>query len=106
MRIIDFDTVFGPKLLQPAVLFASCFLVSSIMYRSAYLSLSDLEKVIEYWPEPLNRQDLLVMMQVFPIVLGLKTEHAFRRFPEYNKERYQSNTRLIMWCLENIWKWI
>ena len=106
VRIIDFDTFFGPKLLQPAVLFASCFLVSSLMYRSAYLPLSDLEEVIEYWPEPLDRQDLLLMMQLFPIVVGLKAEYAFGRFPEYTQEHHNSNIHLIMGCLNNILKWL
>lgn len=106
VSIIDFDTVFGPKLLQPAILFASCFLVSSLMFRSAYLSLSDLERVIEYWPEPLDRPDLLLMMQIFPIVIGLKAEYTFGRFPEYTQEHHNSNIRLLMGCLNNIWKWL
>jgi len=57
-RIIDFDTILGPKSLQPAILFTSCFLISSLMFKSEYLSLSELEKVIDYWPESLDRQDL------------------------------------------------
>jgi hypothetical protein len=48
VRIIDFDTVFGPKLLQPAILFTSCFLISSLMFKSEYLPLYELEKLIEY----------------------------------------------------------
>lgn len=106
VRIIDFDTVFGPKSLQPAILFTSCFLISSLMFKSKYLPLSDLEKVIEYWPEAIDRQDLLLMMQIFPIVIGLKSEYAFGRFPEYTKEHHNSNINLLMGCLNNILKWL
>ena len=105
-RIIDFDTVFGPKLLQPAILFTSCFLISSLMFKSEYLSLSELEKVIVNWPESLDRQDLLIMMQIFPIVIGLKAEYAFGRFTEYTQEHHNSNIRLLMGCLNNIQKWL
>ena len=76
------------------------------MYRSVYLPFSDLEEVIEYWPESLDRQDLLVMMQLFPIVVGLKAEYAFERFPEYTQEHHNSNICLIMGCLNNILKWL
>ena len=106
VRIIDFDTIFGPRILQPAILFSSCFLVSSLMFRSEYLSLSELDRVIEYWPEPLNRPDLLLMMQIFPIVIGLKKEYAFGRIPGYTQEHHNLNIRLIMECLNNIWKWL
>ena len=106
VRIIDFDTIFGPKILQPAILFSSCFLVSSLMFRSEYLPLSELDRVIEYWPEPLDRPDLLLMMQIFPIVIGLKAEYTFGRFSEYTQEHHNSNIHLIMGCLNNILKWL
>ena len=106
VRIIDFDTVFGPKSMQPAILFTSCFLISSLMFRSEYLPLSELEKVIEHWPESLDRQDLLIMMQIFPIVIGLKAEYAFGRFPEYTQEHHNSRIHLLMGCLNNIRKWL
>ena len=76
------------------------------MFRSEYLPLSELDRVIEYWPEPLNRPDLLLMMQIFPIVIGLKKEYAFGRIPGYTQEHHNSNIRLIMGCLNNIWKWL
>ena len=104
VRIIDFDTVFGPKSLQAAVLFTSCFLISSLMFKSADLSLSDLKKVIEYWPESLDIQDLLIMMQLFPIIIGLKAEYAFGRYPEYTQEHHNSNIHLLMGCINNICK--
>jgi len=106
VRIVDFDTTFGPRILQPAILFSSCFLVSSLMYRSKYLTLSELDRLIECWPETLDRLDLLLMMQVFPIVIGLKAEYTFGRFPEYTQERHNSNIRLLMGCLSNILKWL
>jgi hypothetical protein len=106
VRIIDFDTVFGPKSMQPTIMFTSCFLISSLMFKSEYLPLSELEKVIEYWPESLDRQDLLIMMQIFPIVIGLKAEYAFGRFPEYTQEHHNSNIHLLMGCLNNIRKWL
>jgi hypothetical protein len=106
VRIIDFDTIFGPKILQPAILFSSCFLVSSLMFRSEYLPISEMDRVIEYWPEPFDRLDLLMMMQIFPIVIGLKAEYTFKRFPEYTQERHNSNIRLLMGCLNNIWEWL
>jgi hypothetical protein len=105
-RIIDFDTIFGPKSLQPAILFTSCFLISSLMFKSEYLSLTELEKVIEYWPESLDKQDLYLMMQIFPIVIGLKAECTYGRFPEYTQEHHKSNIRLLMGCLNNIRKWL
>jgi len=105
-RIIDFDTIFGPKSLQPAILFTSCFLISSLLFKSEYLSLSELEKVIDYWPEFLDRQDLYLMMQIFPIVIGLKAECTYGRFPEYTQEHHNSNIRLLMGCLNNIRKWL
>jgi len=106
VRIIDFDTIFGPKILQPAILFSSCFLVSSLLFRSESLPLSELDRVIEYWPEPLDRPDLLLMMQIFPIVIGLKKEYAFGRIPGYTQEHHNSNIRFLMECLNNIWKWL
>jgi len=105
-RIIDFDTILGPKSLQPAILFTSCFLISSLMFKSEYLSLSELEKVIDYWPESLDRQDLYLMMQIFPILIGLKAECTYGRFPEYTQEHHNSNIRLLMGCLNNIRKWL
>lgn len=105
-RIIDFDTILGPKSLQPAILFSSCFLISSLMFKSEYLSLSEIEKVIDYWPESLDRQDLYLMMQIFPIVLGLKAEFTYGRFPEYTQEQHNSNIRLLIGCLDNIRKWL
>jgi hypothetical protein len=106
VRIVDFDTIFGPKSLQPAILFSSCFLISSLMFKSEYLFLSELEKVIDYWPESLDRQDLYLMMQIFPIVLGLKAEFTYGRFPEYTQEQHNSNIRLLTGCLDNIHKWL
>jgi hypothetical protein len=106
VRIVDFDTIFGPKSLQPAILFSSCFLISSLMFKSEYLFLSELEKVIDYWPESLDRQDLYLMMQIFPIVLGLKAEFTYGRFPEYTQEQHNSNIRLLTGWLDTIRKWL
>jgi hypothetical protein len=106
VRIVDVDPLFlGPKILQPAILFSSYFLVSSLLYASDCSHAFDLSELIGYWPEPLNKQDVLLMMQVFPIMLGLRKAYQFAHDPSVAPAAYQSNMKLLMECLQVIWEW-
>jgi len=106
VRIVDIDPlIFGPKILQPAILFSSYFLVSSLLYASDNSHTFDLNEVIGYWPEPLNQQDVLLMMQVFPIMLGLHKAYQLAHDPSVVPAAYQSNIKLLMKCLQVIWEW-
>jgi len=106
VRIVDVDPlIFGPKVLQPAILFSSCFLVSSVLYASDSPHAFDLDKLIEYWPESLNKQDVLLMMQIFPIMLSLRKAYQFAQDPSVAPETHQSNMELYMTCLQVIWEW-
>ncbi|MBC8229769.1 phosphotransferase [bacterium] len=105
VRIVDVDPLlFGPKILQPAMLFSSCFLVSSLLYASDSSHAFDLNEVIGYWPEPINQQDVLLMMQIFPIILGLHKAYQFAHNPSVVPEAYQSNMKLYKKCLQVIWE--
>jgi len=72
VRFIDIDPiVLGPSILQPAILFASYFLFSAFILEPKEPDTFNLDDLISYWPEPLNKKDILLLMQVFPIGLGL-----------------------------------
>jgi hypothetical protein len=105
VRIVDIDPLlFGPKILQPAMLFSSCFLISSLLYSSDSSHAFDLNEVIGYWPEPLNPQDVLLMMQIFPIMLSLHKRYQFAHSRSVVPEAYQSNMKLLRECLQVIRK--
>ena len=100
IRIVDIDPLFfGPAILQPALLFSACFVASSLLFPSEDTEVPDLDSLIGAWPEHLNREDLLTMMGVFPVVLSLfkRAEHAgdSSAYPE----SLRASLRLLERCL-------
>ena len=99
VRIVDIDPLFfGPSILQPALLFSACFVASSLLFPSEDAEVPDLDALIRAWPEHLNREDLLLMMRVFPVVLSLfkRAEHTgSSTYPE----SLQASLRLQERCL-------
>jgi hypothetical protein len=105
VKIVDFNAlVLAPKIVQPAVFFSSCFLVSSLLFNSNLSHSLDLDEVIEYWPESPNKQDMLLMMQLYPVVIGLIKEEQFARNPSSASEPIQGIRDLLMNCLQTIWQ--
>jgi hypothetical protein len=105
VKIVDFNAlVLAPKIVQPAVFFSSCFLVSSLLFNSNLSYSLDLDEVIEYWPESPNKQDMLLMMQLYPVVIGLIKEEQFARNPSSVSEPIQGIRDLLMNCLQTIWQ--
>lgn len=100
--IIDIDyPPLGPRLLQPAVLFSAGFLVSSFLLPSDDPDPYDLDALIAYWPERVDKRDLLLLMQLFPITLGILKEGELAEDPEGHAENLES-IELLMKCLEYI----
>jgi len=100
VRIVDIDPVFfGPPVLQPAVLFAACFVASSLLYPAKGSPMPDLDALISTWPEPLDRQDVLMMMRVFPILLSLFKVAESKRSPHGNPQLLRANLELLGRCL-------
>jgi hypothetical protein len=79
---------------------------NNLLQHKRYNELFVSEQQYLYWPESLDRQDLYLLMQIFPIVIGLKAECTYGRFPKYTQEHHNSNIRLLMECLNNIRKWL
>jgi Ser/Thr protein kinase RdoA (MazF antagonist) len=89
-RFIDFEPlILGPKILQPAILFSSYFLLSALLFEPTRLNLFNLDELLSYWPAPLNKDDILLMMLVFPIALGLLKEFRFSRDPNTDPGTHQ-----------------
>lgn len=79
-RLIDFEPlILGPNILQPAILFSSYFLLSALIFEPNRLNLFNIDDLLSYWPESLNKDDVLLMMLVFPIALGLLKEYRFSK---------------------------
>ena len=77
-RFVDIDPLLlGPKILQPAILFSSYFLLYALTFVPNTLNLFDLDDLLSYWPEPLIKDDVLLMMLVFPVGVGLLKEYQF-----------------------------
>ena len=87
--------------LQPAVLFSAGFLVSSFLLPSDDPDPYDLDALIAYWPERVDKRDLLLLMQLFPITLGILKEGELAEDPEGHAENLES-IELLMKCLEYI----
>ena len=105
VQIVDFDAlVLAPKMVQPAVFFSSCFLFSSLLFDSNLSHSFDLDEVTECWPESTNKQDMLLMMQLYPVVIGLIKEEQFARNPHSASEPIQGIRDLLMNCLQTIWQ--
>jgi Ser/Thr protein kinase RdoA (MazF antagonist) len=100
VRIVDIDPVFfGPPVLQPAVLFAACFVASSLLYPTEGSKMPDLDALIGAWPEPLDRHDVLMMMRVFPVLLSLFKVTESKRNPSGNPQLLRANLDLLERCL-------
>ena len=96
VHVLDLDPVLlGPSILQPAILFSSCFLVSFLLDHRARKPDFDIDELISIWPEPLDKHDLLIMMQVFPIALSLQKELN----TDHHSEGYQQSLDLYTQCL-------
>jgi hypothetical protein len=68
VRTVDLIPLYGPAVLQPASLFSAFFMV----YHGEAFNLDD---VIGYWPEALNKQDILLMMQPWFLIVGAEKEY-------------------------------
>ena len=78
VRFVDIDPILlGPKILQPAILYSSYFLLSALTFIPKKIEFFDLDVLLSYWPEPLKKDDVLLMMLVFPIGVGLLKEYQF-----------------------------
>jgi len=90
VRLIDFEPmILGPKILQPAILFSSYFLLSALLFESTRQNLFNLDELLSYWPVSLNKDDILLMMLVFPIALGLLKEIRFSHNPDTDPGTHQ-----------------
>lgn len=107
VRIVDVaPVVFGPKILQPAILLSSCFLLASLLYASEGPDAFDVNDVLGYWPEPLNPHDVYLMMQVFPILIGLHKAYQFAHNPGVvPAAAYHSYMEPLLQSLQVIWEW-
>jgi hypothetical protein len=89
-RLIDFEPlILGPSILQPAILFSSYFLLSALLFEPARPDVFNLDELLSYWPAPLNKDDVLSMMLVFPIALGLLKEIRFSQHPDTDPGTHQ-----------------
>jgi len=87
VRLIDFEPLIsGPNILQPAILFSSYFLLSALLFESDRLYLFNMDELFSYWPESLNKDDILLMMLVFPVALSLLKEIRFSKSPDADPE--------------------
>ena len=76
VRFVDIDPILlGPKILQPAILYSSYFLLSALTFIQKKIEFFDLDVLLSYWPEPLTKDDVLLMMLVFPVGVGLLKEY-------------------------------
>lgn len=102
VHIVDVDLVLlGPIILQPAMLFSAYFVISYLQDASAAsLSSRTLDEWMTYWPEPINRQDVLLMMQVYPILLMLQKVMMFDGTSEADLALHQANLALLARCLD------
>ncbi len=100
VRIVDIEPLFfGPAILQPALLFSACFVASSLLFPSEDAAVLDLDALINAWPEDLNREDVLMMMQVFPVLLSLFKRAGRTGDPSTYPESLQASLRLLERCL-------
>jgi len=103
VRIVDIDPVFfGPAILQPAVLFSACFVASSLLFPTRNSEILDLDALIGFWPEELDRRDSLLMMRVFPILLSLFKVAESKGHPSRSPQSLQANLDLLERCLAAI----
>jgi hypothetical protein len=101
VRIVDVDPVmFGPKVLQPAMLFSAYHVISFLKHTSDGASVLNLDELIGHWPEPIDRQDVLLMMQVYPILLSLKKKIEFTGTSQAEWALHHANIELLGRCLE------
>jgi hypothetical protein len=94
VRFIDIDPLLlGPKLLQPAILFSSYFLFYALLFEPNPPELFNLDELLSFWPQPLDKKDILLMMQVFPIGLGLRKEYQFSRDHDADTQDHRSTMK-------------
>lgn len=67
VRIIDLALFYGPAVMQPAS-FAACFMI-------LHNELSSLKTAMNCWPEPLDKRDVLLMMQPWFLIVGAAREY-------------------------------
>ncbi|XMB86854.1 phosphotransferase [Mycoplasmatota bacterium WC44] len=103
VKFIDLDpVVYGPKDLQPAILFSSYFLLGSYLFNQLYEF--DIDELIKLWPEELNKNDILLLMLIFPIVIGLSKEMQFKSENNYEEEGYNQSLAPLLYSVNYIWK--
>ena len=100
VRIVDIDPVFfGPAILQPAVLFSACFVTSSLLFPTEDSEILGLEALVSFWPDEIDRQDTVMMMRVFPILLSLFKVAESRGNPSSDPQSLRANLDLLEKCL-------
>lgn len=101
VHIADIDPIlYAPKVLQPAMLFSAHFIISFLRYASKDDRLLDVDKLIAIWPEPLDWSDVLLMMQVYPILLGLQKTLSFSGTSAPERAVLDANLTLLRRCLD------
>ncbi len=106
VRIADIDPLlFGPAILQPAMLFSACFVVVSLLYPDSQEDPATLDALIAAWPDPIDRQDILLMMRVYPILLSLQKAYQFKQQPSADSKSLDVNLSLLKRCLDRITAW-
>ena len=88
VSIIDLDLIFfGPRQTQVAILFSAYFKLNSILMDNE--NAFQLDELIDEWPAPLDRKELLYLMYIWPILIGLGKEQILLDNP-VSEDEYRS----------------
>lgn len=102
-RFIDFEPIItGPAILQPATLFSSYFLLSAVLFEPDGMNSFNLDELLSFWPAPLTKDDVLVMMSVFPVALGLLKQYRFSRAENADREMHRVDMEPLEKCVQVI----
>jgi hypothetical protein len=93
VRKLDLTLFYAPRILQPACLYSSFYLMS-------FPGRFHLDEIISYWPEPLDRQDLLLMMQPFLVGIGALKEFQLATEQVLDPSAYRGTIELCLKCLD------
>ena len=73
VRIVDLSLFYGPAVMQPASFFGSCLMIQQ---GESF----NLETAMDYWPEPLDTRDVLLMMQPWFLIVGAAREYMLANY--------------------------
>lgn len=100
VRMVDIEPLFlGPAILQPAVLFSACFVMSSLLFSAEDSEMMTLDTLFDLWPEKINPQVMRMSMRVFPIILSLFKVAESKSDPRGNSQTLAANLELLERCL-------